>query len=115
MTRLAAAPLLALSLVCAACAPPLLKLPSGPGAIAGDGRAAMEEATAACRRVSNITLEMSVAGSVGGHRLRGRLLAGLARPDSIRLEAVAPFGQPVFILTSRALRPLCSCRATTAC
>lgn len=101
MMRFAAAPLLALSLVCAACAAPLLKLPSGPGVIASDGRAAMEEATAACRRVSNITLEMSVAGSVGGHRVRGRLLAGLARPDSIRLEAVAPFGQPVFILTSQ--------------
>jgi len=100
MTRRPAALILALSLVCVSCGAPLLKLPSGPGASAPDGPQAMQDATAACRRVASLTLEISVAGSVAGRRVRGRLLAGLARADSIRLEAVAPFGQPVFILTS---------------
>ena len=43
---------------------------------------------------------MSVHGSAGGHRLRGRLTAGLAQPASARLEAVAPFGQPVFVFVA---------------
>ena len=102
MTRAAAALVLALSVVCASCGAPLLKLPSGPGAPAPDGRQAIDDATAACRAVSTITLEMSVSGSIAGNRVRGRLLAGLARgaSASVRLEAVAPFGQPVFILTA---------------
>src|SRR5438477_10811853 len=43
---------------------------------------------------------MGVHGSAGGHRLRGRLTAGLAQPASARLEAVAPFGQPVFVFVA---------------
>ena len=35
-----------------------------------------------------------------GQRIRVRLIAGLAAPDRIRLEAMAPFGPPVFILAS---------------
>ena len=50
--------------------------------------------------LSTISLEMSVSGSIGGGRIRGRLLAGLTRPGAARLEAVAPAGQPVFILTN---------------
>ena len=47
-----------------------------------------------------ISLEMSVSGSIAGGRVRGRLLAGLTRAGAVRLEAVAPVGQPVFILTN---------------
>jgi hypothetical protein len=100
MTRQAAALVIALAVVCAACGAPLLKLPQGPGAPATDGREAFDEATRACRRVSTITLEMAVSGSIGGKRARGRLIAGLASPASARLEAAAPFGQPVFIFTA---------------
>jgi hypothetical protein len=100
MTRRAAPLGLTLSLVCASCAPPLLKLPSGPGALAADGRMAIDDATAACRRVSTITLEIAVSGSIGGHRTRGRLSAGLSRPDSARIEALAPIGQPVFFFVA---------------
>jgi hypothetical protein len=88
------------SLLAAACSPPLLKLPPGPRLPATDGPAAIDEATAACRAVSTITLEMSVRGSVGGQRLRGRLSAGLAKPASARLEAVASFGQPAFFFVA---------------
>src|SRR4051812_29304113 len=33
--------------------------------------------------------------------MRGRVIAGFARPASMRLEGVAPFGPPAFILASR--------------
>jgi hypothetical protein len=88
------------SALSAACSAPLLKLPPGPGALAPDGRTAIEDATAVCRRISAITLEIAVSGSIGGRRARGRLSAGLARPGSARLEAIAPFGQPVFIFVA---------------
>ena len=85
-----------------ACGPPLMKLPSGPGTPAGDVTAPVMEAMTACRAVSTLTAEMAVSGSVAGRRLRGRLLVGVAAPDSARLEAVAPAGQPLFIFAARA-------------
>lgn len=78
-----------------------MKLPSGAREPAADIRDAVAEATTACRRVTSISTEVGASGSVGGQRLRGRLLAGLAAPSSARLEAVAPFGQPVFIFVAR--------------
>jgi hypothetical protein len=45
-----------------------------------------------------MTAELRLSGRAGGTRLRGRLLAGLERPASLSLEAVAPFGAPLFIL-----------------
>jgi hypothetical protein len=85
----------------AACGRPLLKLPAGPGTPAGDGATVFAEATAACRAINTITLEMSVRGSANGRRLRGRLTAGLGTPASARLEAVASFGQPLFVFVAR--------------
>jgi hypothetical protein len=79
-----------------------MKLPTGPGASATDAADVVAQATAACRGIDTITLEISVHGSAGGHRLRGRLTAGLAKPSSARLEANAPFGQPVFIFVASA-------------
>ena len=57
-------------------------------------------ATATCRAVRTLTAEIAVSGSAGGHRLRGRLSAGVAAPASVRLEAVAPFGPPLFIFVA---------------
>jgi hypothetical protein len=88
------------SLVAPACSRPLLKLPAGARMPAADGASVIDQATAACRSISTITLEMTVRGSVGGQRLRGRLSAGLAKPASARLEAVASFGQPGFFFVA---------------
>jgi len=85
----------------AACAPTLLKLPSGPGAPATDVRDAVAEATVTCRGVRTLSAELAATGSIGGEGLRGRLLVGVAAPASARIEAAAPFGQPVFILVAR--------------
>jgi len=92
--------LAATALICASCAPPLMKLPSGVGTPAPNPDAFIQ-ATAACRATSTITAEIGLAGSVAGRRLRAPLLAGLAAPDSARLEAIAPFGQPLFIFVAR--------------
>jgi hypothetical protein len=88
------------SALAASCGHPLLKLPAGPRMPASDGGAVIDQATAACRPISTISLEIAVRGSVGGQRLRGRLSAGLAKPASARLEAVASFGQPVFFFVA---------------
>jgi outer membrane lipoprotein-sorting protein len=82
------------------CAAPLMKLPVGPGMPAPDAADALAQAAAACRRVKTLTAEIATTGSAGGRRVRGRLLAGVAAPASVRLEATAPFGPPVFIFVA---------------
>jgi hypothetical protein len=76
-----------------------MKLPPGPGAPSPDAHDAFVAATAACRAVSSFTAEVSLAGSIGGERVRARLVTGFASPASARLEAFA-FGQPLFILAA---------------
>jgi hypothetical protein len=48
-----------------------------------------------------MSAEVAASGSIGGQGIRGRMLVGVAAPASARIEAVAPFGQPVFILVAR--------------
>lgn len=48
-----------------------------------------------------MTAEIGLSGRAAGERMRGRLIAGFSAPASARLEAVAPFGPPVFILAAR--------------
>ena len=87
------------ALLSAACGPPLIKLPSGAGVpvSASEGALALAEALSVCSRVRTLTAEVAVSGSVQGHRVRGRLSAGVAEPASARLEAVLSFGPPLFI------------------
>lgn len=82
------------------CAPKLMKLPAGPGVPAPDFEA-LKGATAACQSTTTMSAEVGAAGSIDGRGLRGRFLAGLAAPASARLEAIAPFGQPLFIFVAR--------------
>jgi hypothetical protein len=96
------APAMFMAALVVSCGAPLMKLPSGPGAPipAADAGALLADATATCRGIRTLTAEIGVGGSAGGHRMRGRLLAGVAAPASARLEAAAPFGQPIFIFTA---------------
>jgi outer membrane lipoprotein-sorting protein len=91
---------LALLLV-TACAPKRIELPTAAGVPFPQFHDAYSAATASCAGVRTITAELGMSGHAGRTKLRGRALVGLAAPDAIRLEAVAPFGQPVFILVSR--------------
>lgn len=104
MTRLpraGAVILAALAALTGACGAALHPLPVGPGAPAPDGAEALAQAVSACRRVTSLSAEMSVSGSAGGQRLRGRVLVGLAAPASALLDAAAPFGASLFIYAAR--------------
>ena len=79
----------------ASCAPKLTKLPTGPGTLAPDIAAVHLQALSSCMGVQSLTAEIAVSGSVNGQRIRARLIGGFTN-TSVRLEAVAPFGAPLF-------------------
>jgi hypothetical protein len=65
---------------------------------------AFNAATAACKGFRSIEGELSLSGRAGNERVRGRILTGLESGGAVRLEAVAPFGAPFFVLAGRAER-----------
>ena len=89
---------LGLGMIVSGCAPRLLSLPTDPGNPLPDFAEIHRQATAACAGVRTLTAELSLSGRAGGRTLRGRAIAGFERPNSLRLEGVAPFGPPGFIL-----------------
>ena len=94
-------PALAILGVLAGCGPaPHLALPAGPGEPAGDPAALAATAFGRCGDVRTLTAEINVSGRAGREKIRARLLAGFSAPGAIRLEAVAPFGRPGFILAA---------------
>jgi hypothetical protein len=89
------------ALMFSGCAARLPPRPSGtptPDPTAGD---AFVTATASCKGFRSIEGELSLSGRAGGERVRGRILAGLESGGAVRLEAVAPFGAPFFVLAGR--------------
>jgi outer membrane biogenesis lipoprotein LolB len=84
-----------------ACTPRRVTLPTDNGSPFPDFASVHAQLSAACRGVRTLTAELSLAGRAGAERLRGRVHVGFARPDSMRLEGVAPFGPPAFILGAR--------------
>jgi outer membrane biogenesis lipoprotein LolB len=87
--------------VLSSCSTHRVTLPTGTGSPFPDFASVHAQLTSACRGVRTLTAELSLAGRAGAERLRGRVHAGFARPDSMRLEGVAPFGPPAFILATR--------------
>lgn len=83
-----------------ACAARGFSLPSGEGEPFAGYQQALEEAEAGCRGVRSMSAELAISGRVNGEKVRGRVLAGLAGGDRVRLEGVAPFGPPAFILAA---------------
>jgi hypothetical protein len=90
----------ALLLLVWSCGPRPIALPTGPATPFPEYTEAFLAATTACRGIESFTAEIHLSGRAAGRRLRGRLSAGFARPASLRLEALAPFGPPVFILVA---------------
>src|SRR5829696_2357478 len=91
---------LLLALAVPGCAPKRVALPTGAGTPVADATAILAEALGHCAALRTLTAEIALSGQAAGQRLRVRLIAGLAAPDRIRLEATAPFGPPLFILAS---------------
>ena len=48
-----------------------------------------------------MTGALHLSGRAGAEKIRGTLHAGLEAPAAVRFEAIAPFGQPFFILAGR--------------
>jgi hypothetical protein len=92
---------LVLASACAARTPPRPVGTPTPDPTAAE---AFVTATAACQGFRSIEGELSLSGRAGGERVRGRILTGLESGGAVRLEAVAPFGAPFFILAGRGER-----------
>jgi hypothetical protein len=92
---------IAVSLTLSGCAAKRLALPTDSGTPLPDFAAIHAELSRACSGVRTLTAELSLSGRAGDQKLRGRVHAGFERPASMRLEGVAPFGPPAFILVAR--------------
>jgi outer membrane lipoprotein-sorting protein len=91
-----------LCLLVSSCAPKPPSLPTGTGAPFPEFASAYTQATDSCRGVKTITASMAMSGKAGSTKLRGRIDAGFAAPARARLEGIAPFGKPVFVLVADA-------------
>lgn len=89
------------AVVLTACAARAPLRPSGTGIPDPTALDAFVQATRTCAGLQTVTTEIRLSGRVGRERMRGTLLTGLAAPASMRFEAVAPFGPPIFILAGR--------------
>lgn len=89
------------SCLAVACAPPRAPVfPTTGGTAFPDFASAYQQATAPCAAVTTFTASMSLSGKAANTKLRGRIDAGFAAPAKARLEGIAPFGRPVFVLTA---------------
>jgi hypothetical protein len=84
------------------CATKLPPRPAGSATPSPDAVATFDQATAHCAGLRTLTMELGLSGKAGDESLRGKVITGLQRGGAARLEGVAPFGAPVFILAARA-------------
>jgi hypothetical protein len=89
------------STLAAGCAAKLPPRPAGPSSPSTDVVARHGTLTRHCAGLQTMTAELGLSGRAGEQRLRGRVIAGLQRGGAVRLEGVAPFGAPVFILAAK--------------
>lgn len=82
------------------CAPKSLTLPTGAPTPLADP-APLLAALRHCDADGSLTAEIGLSGRAAGQRLRGTLHAGFAPPDALRLEGIAPFGAPIFLLAGQ--------------
>jgi hypothetical protein len=93
--------LLITTIALSGCAAKRFEPPTGAGQPLPEFTRIFEDATKACRDVRSLTAEAGLSGRLAGQKLRGRLHMGLAEQNSMRLELVAPFGPPGFILVAQ--------------
>ena len=79
---------------------PAIDLPQGPGTPYPGHADALAEAVRACQGVRTMEFVLALNGRTGETRLRGRVRGAVARPASLRLEGLAPFGAPPFVLAA---------------
>ena len=91
----------AMTVAVSACAARRISLPTDPGTPLSDFATIHAQLSESCRGVRTLRGVLGLSGRAGDQRLSGRVIAGFERPSSMRLEAVAPFGQPLFYLAAR--------------
>jgi outer membrane lipoprotein-sorting protein len=86
----------------AACAPAIRVALPDPARATADpaGYRTIAALAGACATTTTMTANASVSGRAAGQRLRGTLQIGTARPGRVRIDAVAPFGAPIFTLAA---------------
>jgi len=77
-----------------------IELPSGTGAPLADHAVIWEAATEPCRAVRSMEFTLSIGGQAHGAALRRTRMRGAVEGGALRLEALAPFGAPLFILVA---------------
>jgi hypothetical protein len=87
--------LAAVCFVTASCAPRLIVLPSGAGAVFAEYAGAYGQATESCHRIRTMAGVLSISGRAGDQRFRAKVDAGFEAPAKVRLELPAP-GKPIF-------------------
>jgi hypothetical protein len=96
-----AAPMLAAALCASGCAARGFAPPTGPGQVDTTLGDAFSASMARCTGLRSIAAEVALSGRVDGRKVRGRLQIGLTRDGGVRVEAVAPFGAPMFTIAGR--------------
>src|SRR5688572_28234449 len=91
----------AFCITAAACGPRRVALPTDTGTPFPDFAAVHQQVSSSCRDVRTFEALLSLRGQAGQERLSGRARAGFERPASMRLEGLAPLGQPLFILAAQ--------------
>ena len=87
-----------------ACAARIPPRPAGPATPDPTVIDAFRQATKQCAGLRTLTGELRLSGRAGEEKLRGTLHAGFEAPSALRVEMLAPFGQPFFILAGRGNR-----------
>ena len=99
LTAIAAA-----SLALAGCAARGFVMPTGDGTVEPTLAQAYQASIASCADLRSLTADIALSGRVDGRRVRGKLQVGLTREGGVRIEAVAPFGAPIFTIAGQADR-----------
>ena len=86
----------------AGCAARGFVVPTGPGTVEPTLAEAYQASVAPCGDLRSLTADIKLSGRVDGRRVRGTLQVGLTRDGGVRIEAVAPFGAPIFTIAGRA-------------
>lgn len=77
-------------------------VPTGVGTVEPTLAQVYQASIASCGELRSITADIKLSGRVDGRRVRGTLQVGLTRDGGVRIEAVAPFGAPIFTIAGQA-------------
>lgn len=77
-------------------------VPTGPGTVEPTLAQAYQASIASCGELRSLTADIKLSGRVDGRRVRGTLQVGLTRDGGVRIEAIAPFGAPIFTIAGSA-------------